>query len=185
MSLNKDFYEAYKAVSTCNLVSRTSCTDADMKEFETLLNNAQPSHDSSLYGQYELARSMYRSNPRRYLSYITRPANNVSALILWTESKHIVDYFGLRNIVYLTWDRVNNRYVVLPFRKQNNVDVQNDTTSSNELNQSHMRTYVHPHTSNNNTSRIARRRGAIFKNDSQNNTTVSNDLQSKQWADVQ
>lgn len=197
MSLNKTFYEAYKALSMCNLVTKTSCTDVDMKEFETLLNNAQPSHDSPLYGQYELARAMYRSNPHRYVSYITRPANNVSALILWTESKHIVDYFGLRSVIYLTWNRTDNRYVVLPYNRQLNPNSSEHKTDSQESRHRQVRTRrVYPRTSQSHEeapARITQRRGAIFRNDSHRSTESVSDhvitsietTQPKQWSDMQ
>ena len=188
MSLNKTFYETFKSILACNLVTRTSSTEVDMKEFETLLNNAQPSKELPLHGQYELARAMYKSNPRRYLSYITRSANNVSALILWTESKHIVDYFGLRTIIYLTWNRENNKYIVLPYNKQYSQQVHDLHTNNTE--QSHMSNENEKETNNkvNIPVSITQRRGGIIKKElsSKSYSTIGlvQSLPSTKWSDI-
>jgi hypothetical protein len=192
MSLPKQFYETYKAITACNLVTGVSCTADDMKEFETLLNKAQVSYDThdpeSLCGHYSLARAMYRSNPRSYLSYITRPANNVCALILWTESKHIVNFFGLRNLIYLSWvaetDTEAAKYVVAPYKADyNKVATQQDSNTDSNTEQRKRYSTVRSKHAFTAPSRISQRRSAVCQ------PTVNHDTRELapdgKWADAE
>lgn len=141
MSLPQSLYEAYKRIKACDYVMGTRQNEAARLEFQELLNSVQPNSETSDLerGAYKMARNMYHSNKPAWLSYICRGSNNVQALILWTESKHIVRFFHLSNIAYIHWNHEGQRYVVdvysRPESEQQMSQVEYGTTETAEYSQ--------------------------------------------------
>ena len=112
MSLYKNLYDGFKAVQNSRLVqSKGPVTDEDLEEFENLLNDAQPQNETERNYQ-QFFKGMYHSNPLGCIKYIYTGKNNVSACILWTESKRIIRYFNLQGRVHLSWNKETSKYVV-------------------------------------------------------------------------
>lgn len=112
MSLPKRLYNLYKEVCNCKLVSG-EITAETLTDFQNLVNSAQstsPDADANEVQQQEFTRSLYHSNPVGFYNYVANTRNRVSALVLWTESKRIVDFFGLRKRVHLSWNPETKLY---------------------------------------------------------------------------
>lgn len=109
MSLPKRLYEAFCELKKCELVSQGTVTDKTLTEFENLLNNAQPQNDAERHYR-DFARSMYYSDTTKFLDYVCDRNSKVKPVIVWTESKRIVEFFNLMGKVYISWDRDNSTY---------------------------------------------------------------------------
>jgi hypothetical protein len=105
MSLPKQLYDSYKQLRNCTLVRDKQVDEKSLLEFQTLLNAAQPlPADTTTCNYRDLVRMMYLSNKIGFLRYAGNSRNRVNALVLWTESKEIVRYFGLMGLVHLSWN---------------------------------------------------------------------------------
>lgn len=104
MSLPKSLYEPYRQLCQCALVQTREVTDENLSEFETLLNSAQPNaedHDGNV--QRNFLKSIYYSGTNSFARYLKQPASHVGALILWTESRRIVQFFNLQRLIHVSW----------------------------------------------------------------------------------
>lgn len=111
MALPKKLYDCFKQITKSKLLANDTSDDA-ITEFQTLLNSAQPLADDHVENaQRSIVKSMYYSNQDGFMRYISSSANRVSALILWTESKRIVNFFELHGRVHLSWNDETSSYV--------------------------------------------------------------------------
>jgi hypothetical protein len=133
MSLPKRLYDLYREIRQCQVVSSGEVNTDSLLAFQNLVNAAQPVKDNVEEQAYrQLTKAMYHSNPVGFMQYISTSKNRVGALVLWTESKRIVQYFGLRNRVHLSWDPVQSQYLAVPHVQQPGArdDSTGDTTTS-------------------------------------------------------
>jgi len=132
MSLPKQLYDAYKELTQCKLVSDGVVNEDTLTEFQKLVNAAQPTTDDA-EGQVQRAftKSLYYSNPVGFMQYIAVSRNRVSALVLWTESKRIVRFFGLQGRVYLSWDVDTQLYKAMYHNTTNVVNESKQLESTN------------------------------------------------------
>ncbi len=126
MSLPKYLYQTYKAVRDCELVKTHNVTPTSLQEFEDLMNRSQPSkmlvdgtenkdYDRDVANHNFVRYSLFRGNEENFVRYVSNAQNQVNGLILWTGNRHIVRFFGLKGLVHLKWDKVQNKYVVTKF----------------------------------------------------------------------
>jgi hypothetical protein len=121
MSLPKRLYDLYRQISQCQLVQSENVNDETLTEFHNLLNESQPGVDDVEEKAYSrLTKAMYHSNPTGFIKYVSVNRNRVGSLILWTESKRIIRYFGLQGRVHLNWDNESQKYVATRHVRQNN-----------------------------------------------------------------
>jgi len=100
-------FEAYDNIIKCNLISNKVLTDDSVMEFQSLLNTSIP-HTESDINYKEVIKYLYRKNPCDFYKLII--SSRLKNIVLWTESKCIVSHFGLRNIVYIKWDKDDVMY---------------------------------------------------------------------------
>jgi len=112
MSLNKLLYDTYKQIWNCELIANRVVSDETLNEFADLLNLAQPQPNTVEWVERDFTRKLYHSGKEGFLRWVGNPRNRVSALILWTESKRIVQFFNLVGIVHVSWDVEAQKYVV-------------------------------------------------------------------------
>jgi hypothetical protein len=111
MAVPQRLYTISKTILGCALVRTKNANEANIAEFQTLLNQALPiNHDEGV--QREMIRTMCYRSPR-FKKFIANPANLMAAFVLWTEGLYIVRQFNLIGIVHIGWDK--NRYVVSKF----------------------------------------------------------------------
>jgi hypothetical protein len=100
-------FESYSNIIKCNLIANKNINNESVAEFQDLLNASIPKTESDI-NYKEVIKYLYRKNPINfYKLIITSRLNNI---VLWTESKCIVSHFGLKNIVYIKWDKVESMY---------------------------------------------------------------------------
>jgi hypothetical protein len=104
MSLPRRLYKLYRDAAACDLVKHSNTSEKALAEFKCILNEAQASDDTEI-AQRALIWGMYQSNTAGCIAYISNPRNRVGALILWTESKRIANYFNLYGKAYVSWDK--------------------------------------------------------------------------------
>ena len=113
MSIYPRLYQTYKKILACRLLTTGECDAANLSEFETLLNEAQPQTEVEKH-YYDFHRGIFYSNPVEWIKYVGKKTNRAVALILWTESKHIVRHFNIRGHAHVSWNAETQRYVVAP-----------------------------------------------------------------------
>ena len=155
MSLPAKLYNTFRQIQKSALVTRNDYTESDIVDFVALLNSAQPKEGNELV-QYMFARSMFNSNKESYIKYISNKESNVSALILWTESKVIVRYFGIQQKVYLGWDSELKSYIYEKFDESKRKPFEFKAVAKKPHNEFHI-----PHVSKNYTVKVARTPRAI------------------------
>jgi len=94
-------YNNHKAINESDLIFKKTVTEDTIKEFEQLLNEAQPITGDDKKNR-SLIQFMYRKNPTNFYRFLTR--SRLSHIVLWTEAKCIVSHFGLNGLVYIKWD---------------------------------------------------------------------------------
>lgn len=100
-------FEAYDNIIKCNLISNKVLTNDSVMEFQNLLNTSIPQTESDI-NYKEVIKYLYRKNPCEFYKLII--SSRLKNIVLWTESKCIVSHFGLRNIVYIKWDKDDDIY---------------------------------------------------------------------------
>ena len=92
--------DAYKKILETDLLKSRSLTPQSIEQFQTILNESQPTSDEDLVTRTHV-QYFYRKNPRNFSKYLT--SSRLSHMIMWTESKGIVKHFKLQNFVYVKW----------------------------------------------------------------------------------
>lgn len=99
--LKNNYYEILKLP----LVANRDLSNANIAQFEQLLNDSQPANPDEIMMR-QVIYQLYRLNPESFRQYILNPRNRCQYLILWVEAKQIAHAFGLLNRVYIGWDSV-------------------------------------------------------------------------------
>lgn len=105
MRLLERVIESYEKIKNSDLILNKVLSEENIIEFQNNLNYAQPENDDELKIQ-ELFQYMYKANPINFIRFLLR--SRLHHLILWTEYKCIIKYFGIYGIVYIKWD--DNQY---------------------------------------------------------------------------
>lgn len=120
MSIPRRIYNLYRQASSSRLVKNHDLSAESLKEFETIINSAQPINESESE-QRSLLWAMYQSNQSSMYSYLSNIRNRAAALILWTESKRIIRFFNLKGLVHISWNKTEGYSVSLYNKPDNKV----------------------------------------------------------------
>jgi hypothetical protein len=109
MSLPKYLTESLRELQSSEIVAGVVTTQT-INSFVDVLNNSipSPSHPA-LYSLYKFNRTKYLYDRERFVSDIAG-LGPYEAMILWTDFKDILSYFGLTEKMFLGWDKRTNRY---------------------------------------------------------------------------
>lgn len=108
MSLPKQLVECFEKIKLIDL--ENNITQANIKEFVQLLNQSIPSAMNPVaHAIYRFNRTKYIADKSRFVSEI-KDFHPYSAMILWTDFKDILSFFGLEQKIFLGWDKNNSRY---------------------------------------------------------------------------
>lgn len=122
MSLPKQLTECFDELKLLDL--RNSLTEESVQAFVDILNQSIPSPSSEVhYAIYCFNRTKYLTDPKRFIADI-RGFRPYDAMILWTDYKDILVYFGLKGNMFLDWDCETGRYHghLLQEKVESNVD---------------------------------------------------------------
>ena len=112
MSLPQRLYQLYREVVGCELVKTRQATPENMLQFQNLLNKAFPENEVETH-QRALVRSMYNSSPVGFSNYVYQNRSRVGALVLWTESRCLANFFRLSRVVHISFNESTQQYAVV------------------------------------------------------------------------
>ena len=113
MKLPKSLYIGYRLLGESRLISKRDSDPEALQYFQTVLNKAQPVSTEELL-LHRFVRAMYNENKNKFLSFIRN--TYFECLVLWTDHTTIVNFTGLRGVVYIEWNNTNKSYIVSKFR---------------------------------------------------------------------
>ncbi len=108
MKFPKQLYNGYINIKDSRLVRDHDYTPKSLLEFQTMLNDSQPTAFDM--ERYLTVKDFYTSNKRGYARFIR--GTTLECTVLWTESKSIINWFGLGGIVYLNYNSDTAKYAV-------------------------------------------------------------------------
>jgi len=126
MKLPRTLYVGYNLLKKSRVVVKKENDEEALSYFQNILNEAQPktSEDITIH---RIVKGMYNENKHRFLSFIKN--TSFECLVLWTESRSIVNYLGLRGVVYTKWTGKETLYSVTPFQSTDKGENVTDSTS--------------------------------------------------------
>ena len=113
MKLPKSLYIGYRLLGESRLITKRDSDPEALQYFQTVLNKAQPVSSEELL-LHRFVRAMYNENKNKFLSFIRN--TYFECLVLWTDHVTIVNFTGLRGVVYIEWNNNNKSYTVSKFR---------------------------------------------------------------------
>jgi hypothetical protein len=108
-------FNGYKKIRNCKLVKDGDTSEDSLAEFQSLLNSCQPEEKDK--ERFLTVKDIYFANRKKYQKFISGTA--MECTILWTESKVIVNWFGLSGKIFLTYDFSAQCYNALLHRNFN------------------------------------------------------------------
>ena len=105
----------FNLIKKSRTVVKKSVDEEALGYLQKVLNKSQPTTPEEII-LHKFVKGMYNENKRRFLAFIK--GSRLESLILWTESRVIVNYLGLRDLVYIKW-KGEELYLVTPFNKVN------------------------------------------------------------------
>jgi hypothetical protein len=113
MKLPGTLYSGYNMLKKSRLVVKKVNDDDALSHFQTILNNSQPKTPEDII-LHRFVKGMYNENKQRFLSFIKN--TKFECMVLWTESLSIVNYLGLRGVIYAKWTGKDTLYTVTRFQ---------------------------------------------------------------------
>lgn len=92
--------DKYMEIMSSDLMVNKTLNDSTILGFQQSLNDSQPQTDDESKMR-SFIQFMYRKNPVNFCRYLEK--SRLNHLILWTESRGIVNHFGLHGVVYVKW----------------------------------------------------------------------------------
>lgn len=112
MKLPKSVYTSYSLLKRSRVVLKKDTDCEALQYFQNILNEAQPSTTEDM-ALYKFVKGMYNENKYKFLSFISN--TSYECLVLWTESKTIINTLRLRGVVYIKWSSDTLAYSVSEF----------------------------------------------------------------------
>ena len=114
MSLPKQLFKSYTAISNCDLIVNFRINNTTIEEFVTELNKAIPIKSNILaFTIYKFNRNKYLANKQKFIDDIVGTPYYEN-MILWTDYNDILKYFNLTDKIFLGWDKYTNHYKAYP-----------------------------------------------------------------------
>jgi hypothetical protein len=126
MKLPRTLYVGYNLLKKSRVAVKKENDEEALSYFQNILNEAQPKAPEELI-LHRFVKGMYNENKHRFLSFIKN--TSFECLVLWTESRSIVNYLGLRGVVYTKWTGKETLYSVTQFQSTNKDENVTDSTS--------------------------------------------------------
>jgi hypothetical protein len=109
MSLPKQLIDSFTKIKLLPITEGNVSNDT-VCDFVNLLNKSIPSSLNTIaYTIYRFNRTKYILDKKRFINDI-KGCTQYESMILWTDYKDILSYFGLENKIFLGWDKVTNQY---------------------------------------------------------------------------
>lgn len=119
MKLPRTLYVGYNLLKKSRLASKKENDEEALVYFQNILNEAQPKTPEDII-LHRFVKGMYNENKHRFLSFIKN--TSFECLVLWTETRSIVNYLGLRGVVYIKWTGNETLYSITQFQSTTRED---------------------------------------------------------------
>jgi hypothetical protein len=116
MKLPRTLYVGYNLLKKSRVAVKKENDEEALSYFQNILNEAQPKTTEDIV-LHRFVKGMYNENKHRFLSFIKN--TSFECLVLWTESRSIVNYLGLRGVVYTKWTGKETLYSITQFQSTN------------------------------------------------------------------
>lgn len=104
-------YGLFEKISACDLVANKNVTADSMQEFNDLLNATMTSHNNLKEFYYkEMTKNMHNANPSNFYKYVSDASNDLQPLVLWTTRANIAEFFDIKTLVYISWNRSARKF---------------------------------------------------------------------------
>ena len=114
MSLPKQLIKSFDNILQTELVQLKQCSQKNINEFVIELNKAIPDRSNThAFMIYKFNRNKYAADKARFIKDITN-FEYYRSMILWTDYSDILQYFDLKNKIFLGWDNIKNYYHAHP-----------------------------------------------------------------------
>jgi len=113
MKLPRTLYVGYNLLKKSRVAVKKANDEDALSYFQNILNEAQPTTPEDII-LHRFVKGMYNENKHRFLSFIKN--TSFECLVLWTESRSIVNYLGLRGVVYAKWTGKETLYSITQFQ---------------------------------------------------------------------
>lgn len=113
MKLPSSVYGGFNLMKKSRVVMKKATDDDALEYFKKILNAAQPTTDEDMI-LYKFVKGLYNENRYKFMSFIKNMS--FECLVLWTESKAIINALNLRGVVYLKWTGKETLYDVTKFK---------------------------------------------------------------------
>ena len=119
MKLPRSLYVGYNLLKKSRVAVRKENDEEALEFFQNILNEAQPSTPEDLL-LHKFVKGMYNENKYKFIAFIKNTSHE--CLVLWTESKSIVNCLGLRGVVYVKWTGKETLYSVSQYQSTSTED---------------------------------------------------------------
>ena len=112
----KRLWECHTLLQASALAVSKQPTVDNLKDFEITLNCCLP-ENSNETAQYNFFRTCYKMAPKKWYYFITKQLKK-PYMLLWTEARQIPTLYGLKDVVYVKYDK-SYGYVVETYTPRN------------------------------------------------------------------
>lgn len=117
-------YDIYINMKRSSLIVDRVQTPESLLEFQNLLNMTNPNTQNEAHAR-NIIYYLYKQNPDEFSKFVNK--SKLKHLILWTESKFIVNHFKLQGIIYIKWNYVN--YLCSKYKQLSCTESDNNQTN--------------------------------------------------------
>jgi hypothetical protein len=114
MRIPQLLYTAQQQVAKARIVAKKEVDADSLAHLEAIINAAQPSSPEDL-AQQRLIKGLYSEDKNAFMRFVK--GKKFESVLLWTESRAIISYLGLKGVVYIRWDNDEKIYRVSEFVK--------------------------------------------------------------------
>ena len=109
MVLPHNLLMGYTSIKTSSVVTMKNNSEEALLNFQKILNRAQPRTPTE-YKLYKFVKDLYYGDMNRFLDYIKD--TKFECLVLWTVTQNIVNFLGLRDVIFIEWTGKETLYHV-------------------------------------------------------------------------
>jgi hypothetical protein len=114
MRLPRTLFSGFSQIKNSRLVNKKNTDEEALSYVQKFLNAAQPVNEKETL-MHDMVKTMYYADKRGFVRFL-KSNSNIACMILWTEARAIVDFFGLRRVAYIRWMGRETLYTITQFQ---------------------------------------------------------------------
>ena len=100
MVLPSNLLKGYTSIKASSVVTMKNNSEEALLNFQKILNSTHPKTPTE-YKLYKFVKDLYYGDMNRFLDYIK--GTKFECLVLWTLTQNIVNFLGLRGVIFIKW----------------------------------------------------------------------------------